>query len=143
KMWPRRRSQDRVGTAHRNRIGGQDPPYDCPMPGLIPRCQVVPLPDDQVSFEIDGRERLRWHFGSRYPRPFFYPLIGPSGAPLTRMGHPGDAGHDHHRSIWLAHNQVAGQDFWADTSKTRIRQKRWLAYQDADSEAALAVLIGW
>jgi hypothetical protein len=113
------------------------------MAQLIPRCQVVPLPDDQASFEIDGRQRLRWHFGSHYPRPFFYPLVGPSGAPLTRMGHPGDAGHDHHRSIWFAHNQVATQDFWADTSKTRIRQKRWLAYQDGDFEAAMAALIGW
>jgi len=113
------------------------------MPRPIPRHQVVPLPDDQVSFQIDGRERLRWHFGARYPRPFFYPLIGPSGTPLTRMGHPGDAGHDHHRSIWFAHHQVAGHDFWSDNSKTHIRQKRWLAYQDGDAEAAMAVLTGW
>ncbi len=109
----------------------------------IPRCQVVPLPDDQASFQIDGRERLRWHFGTRYPRPFFYPLIGPTGTPLTRMGHPGDSGHDHHRSIWFAHHDVAGHSFWADGAKTHIRQKRWLAYQDGDAEAAMAVLIGW
>jgi hypothetical protein len=109
----------------------------------ISRCQVIPLPDHQASFQIDGRERLRWHFGAHYPRPFFYPLVGPSGAPLTRMGHPGDSGHDHHRSIWFAHHDMAGQSFWADGGKTHVRQKRWLAYQDGDAEAAMAALIGW
>src|SRR5918993_1393514 len=72
------------------------------MPFTFPRCEVVPLPDHQASFRIDGAERLRWHFGPSYPRPFFYPLVGPSGTPLTRMGHPGDPGHDHHRSVWFA-----------------------------------------
>lgn len=113
------------------------------MPLPIPRCQVVPLPDHQVSFQIDGTERLRWHFGSSYPRPFFYPLVGPSGSVLTRMGHPGAPDHDHHRSIWFSHNKVLGIDFWSDRSPARIRQKSWLAYQDSDQEAAMAVLLGW
>lgn len=109
----------------------------------FPRCQIVPLPEDQVAVEIDGIERLRWHFGSGYPRPFFYPLRGPSGAALTRMGHPGAANHDHHRSIWFAHHKVVGIDFWGDNSPARIRQKQWLAYQDGDEEAVMAVLLGW
>jgi hypothetical protein len=113
------------------------------MPYVQPRCEVVPLPDDQVSIRVAGTERLRWHFGAHYPRPFFYPLIGPSGSALTRMGHPGAANHDHHRSIWFAHNKVLGIDFWADTSKAFIRQKHWLCYQDGNDEAALAVALGW
>lgn len=107
------------------------------------RCQLVPLPDYQVSFQIDGVERLRWHFGPSYPRPFFYPLIGPSGAPLTRMGHPGAPNHDHHRSLWFAHAKVLGIDFWSDTTAARIRQKSWLHYQDGDAEAVMAVQLGW
>jgi hypothetical protein len=113
------------------------------MPEAVPRCQTLPLPDHQVSFQIDGRERLRWHFGEKYARPFFYPLAGPSGTPLTRMGHPGDSGHDHHRSIWFAHQNVAEHDFWSDGTKNVVRQKRWLAYQDSDREAAMAVVISW
>ena len=35
----------------------------------FPRCQLLPLPDHQVSFQVDGVERLRWHFGPAYPRP--------------------------------------------------------------------------
>lgn len=109
----------------------------------FPRCQVVPLPDHQVSFQVEGVERLRWHCGPSYPRPFFYPLAGPSGSPLTRMGHPGAPNHDHHRSVWFAHAKVLGIDFWSDTTRARIRQKMWLAYQDGEDEATMAVRLGW
>ena len=44
------------------------------------RCEVLPLPDHQVSFSIDGVEKLRWHFGDQYPRPFFYPFNGTIGS---------------------------------------------------------------
>ena len=109
----------------------------------FPRCQIVPLPDHQVSFQIDGRERLKWHFGPSYPRPFFYPLIGPSGSALTRMGHPGAPNHDHHRSIWFAHAKVLGIDFWSDNTTARIQQKMWLVYEDGDNEAVMACWLGW
>lgn len=108
-----------------------------------PRCQVVPLPGNQVAFAVDGRERLRWHAGHDAPRPFFFPLTGPSGFPLTRMGHPGAPNHDHHRSIWFAHHKVLGMDFWSDTSDTAIKQLAWLAYEDGDQESRMAVELGW
>jgi Family of unknown function (DUF6807) len=113
------------------------------MPNTIPRCQVVPQDSHQASFTVDGVERLRWHFAAEYPRPFFYPLVGPSGAVLTRMGHPGAPDHDHHRSIWFAHEKVLGINFWTDNTPARVRQKQWLAYQDSDEEAVMAVLLGW
>lgn len=113
------------------------------MPYHLPRCQVIPVPDHQASFVIDSQERLRWHFGPNYPRPFFFPFYGPSGATLTRMGHPGAPNHDHHQSIWFAHHKVLGIDFWANGLPPRIRQKEWLAYVDGDNEALLAVKLGW
>ncbi len=108
-----------------------------------PRCQIVPLPNRQVAFGVDGRERLRWHAGEDSPRPFFFPLIGPSGFPLTRMGHPGAPDHDHHRSIWFAHHKVLGINFWGDNDGTQIRQTRWMAYDDGDAEARMAVELEW
>ena len=75
------------------------------------RCQIIPEPNHEVSVQIDGRERLRWHAGTQYTRPFFYPLIGPSGASLTRIGHPGASNHDHHKSVWFAHQQSARHRF--------------------------------
>jgi hypothetical protein len=113
------------------------------MPYQVPRCQVVPLPDAQVSVQINGQERLRWHHGSQYSRPFFYPLNGPGGASLTRIGHPGAPNHDHHRSIWFAHAKVLGIDFWSENTPARIRQRQWLCYEDGDEEALLAVLLDW
>ena len=109
----------------------------------VPRCQIIPLPDHQALFQIDGAERLRWHFGPSYPRPFFFPFVGPSGSSLTRMGHPGAANHDHHRSVWFAHNSVTGVDFWSDRTEARIRQKHWICYIDGEDEAIMATLLGW
>ena len=114
-----------------------------PMFTKSPRCQIVPLPNHEVAFGIDGNERLRWHASPTAPRPFFFPLIGPSGLPLTRMGHPGAPNHDHHRSIWFAHHKVLGIDFWSDNTDARIRQTEWMCYEDGDNACRMAVTLGW
>ncbi len=108
----------------------------------LPFCQIIPLPNHQVSVHIDQTERLRWHFGPHYPRPFFFPFNGPSGESLTRMGHPGAENHDHHRSVWFAHEKVEGVNFWSD-GESRIRQLHWLVYEDGDEQAILATRLGW
>ena len=108
-----------------------------------PRCQIIPLPDQQVAFVVDGRQRLCWHASPDAPRPFFYPLLGPAGFPLTRMGHPGAPNHDHHRSIWFAHHKVLGIDFWSDNTTARIQQQQWLAYDDGESDARMAARLVW
>jgi hypothetical protein len=108
-----------------------------------PRCELLPLPDHQVSFLHEGIEKTRWHFDPQDPRPFFFPFNGPSGSSLTRMGHPGAQNHDHHRSIWFAHAKVEGVDFWSENTKARIVQKHWLAYEDGDAESIMASLLGW
>ncbi|MCH1505004.1 MAG: PmoA family protein [Verrucomicrobiales bacterium] len=108
------------------------------------RCELVPLPNHQVSFRIDGMEMTRWHYGPDYPRPFFYPFNGPSGVSLTRMGHPGASDHDHHRSVWFAFHKVNDDlNFWADGTGTQIRQKQWFAYKDGDDEAIMACALGY
>ena len=112
-------------------------------PFALQRCELLPLPEHQVSFKIDGVEKTRWHFGPEYPRPFFYPFTGPSGVSLTRMGHPGAQNHDHHRSVWFAHNSVNGQNFWSDGTGTQVRQRLWYGYRDGDDEAIMATACGW
>jgi hypothetical protein len=92
---------------------------------------------------VEGTERLRWHFSKAHPRPFFYPLNGPSGRSLTRIGHPGAPNHDHHRSVWFAHHDVLGIDFWSDQTPSFIRQQEWLCYQDGQEEAVMACRLGW
>ncbi len=107
------------------------------------RCEVLPLPSHQTVFLCDGVETLRWHHDPAEPRPFFFPFMGPSGTSLTRMGHPGAPDHDHHDSIWFAHNKVDGVNFWANDTGAKIRQKQWFAYEDGDQESRMAVELGW
>lgn len=109
----------------------------------LSRCEVLPLPARQVSLRIDGLEKTRWHFGHDSPGPFLYPFNGPSGVSLTRMGHPGAENHDHHRSIWLACQDVNGLDFWASGQGNQIRQKYWYCYRDGNEEAVMASRLGW
>ena len=109
----------------------------------VPRMQVLPLPHDEASIERDGQEIARYHFSPQDRRPFLYPIIGPSGKSLTRMGHPRDpVGHSHHNSVWIAHNDVDGISFWADTGKGRIVQKK-VRYEDTDEEALIQAENAW
>ncbi|MEZ5943428.1 MAG: PmoA family protein [Planctomycetaceae bacterium] len=109
----------------------------------LDRCQVIPEEGHRASFRVAGRELVRWNYGMEYPRPFFYPVLGPSGVPLTRMGHPGASNHDHHRSVWFAHNKLLGIDFWSDLHEPQIRQRQWFAYEDGADFARMSVLLGW
>jgi Family of unknown function (DUF6807) len=36
-----------------------------------------------------------------------------------------------------------GVNFWGDNTAARVRQKQWLAYQDGDDEAVMAVRLAW
>jgi hypothetical protein len=108
--------------------------------------QVLPLPQGQASIERDGAEISRCYFGPELFRPFLYPLVGPGGKSLTRMGHPRDPnGHSHHNSVWVSHHDVGGVAFWNDakSSTGRIVHQRVLRYEDADDEALIEVQNAW
>lgn len=112
----------------------------------VPQMQVLPLPGNEASVEREGHEISRYHFGPELYRPFLYPLIGPTGKSLTRMGHPRDPnGHSHHNSLWVSHHDVGGVGFWNDaaTSKGRIVHRRVNRYEDADDEALIEVINAW
>ncbi len=105
-------------------------------PKPVPRMQALPLPESQVSFQRDGAEVTRLYFSKELNRPFIYPVIGPSGRSLTRMGHPRDPeSHSHHNSIWISHQNVNGTSFWEDRSGARIVHQRVLRFEDSDQEA--------
>ncbi|MBL4883094.1 MAG: PmoA family protein [Planctomycetaceae bacterium] len=107
------------------------------------RYEIVPQANQEASFQVDGVEKLRWHFGKQAPRPFFYPFCGPSNVSLTRIGHPGVGNHDHHRSVWFAHHKVLGINFWSDNTEAVVRQREWLRYRDGQNEASMAVKLDW
>jgi hypothetical protein len=106
--------------------------------------QVIPLPGSQASFCRDGVELTRVYFGHDLRRPFLYPVIGPSGRSLTRMGHPHDPeSHSHHNSVWVAHDSVAGESFWSDQGPGRIVHQRVIRFEDSDERADLVTVNYW
>lgn len=110
----------------------------------VPRMQALPLPLDQASLQRDGVELARYYFAPQLRRPYLYPIIGPSGRSLTRMGHPhATASHSHHNSVWVSHNDVNGDVFWADNGPGRIVTQWIVEYQDADAEASIVSLNHW
>ena len=66
-------------------------------------------------------------------QPFFYPIVGPTGAKMTRnypmvKGIKGESDdHPHHQSLWLAHGNVNGVDFWHD-KKAKIQAGKTQAF---------------
>jgi hypothetical protein len=117
---------------------------DLPGARPVPAMQVLPLPYDQASFQHDGEELTRYHFGASLQRPFLYPLAGPEGRSLTRMGHPRDpVTHSHHNSVWIAHQNVGGVNFWEDNPKGHIVCRRIEQYEDGADSAWLLGVNAW
>lgn len=115
-----------------------------PEPKPVPRLQIVPIPYDQASFERDGEEITRYHFGPQLERPFLFPVVGPAGRSLTRMGHPRDPeGHSHHNSVWMSHVDVAGVDFWSDKRLGTVRHKRIVSCEDEGERSLLTAENEW
>ena len=109
----------------------------------VPPMQVIPLPDDRASIQRDGRELTVYHFGPALRRPFLFPVAGPAGRSLTRMGHPHDpVTHSHHNSIWVAHHDVDGESYWDDRGPGRIVHRKIVRSDDGE-EAGIVALNAW
>jgi hypothetical protein len=113
-------------------------------PSDFPRVQAIPELD-RASLRIDGVERAGYEFGQGRSRPFLFPILGPSGALLTRIGHPNPIGHEHHKSVWFGHEKVAGINFWAEPTHTdvQVRHERVVLYQDGPDWAGLVADLSW
>ena len=115
-------------------------------PKPIPEMQALPLPHDEVSIQNKGTELLRFHFGNELRRPFIYPVNGPSGLSLTRLGHPHDPhGHSHHNSVWISHHMINEIDFWGDRgeNKGRIVHQKVDSLEDSDIHAGVVSSSLW
>ena len=85
--------------------------------------QITKL-EDRLRVEINGQLFTEYFFKD-VPRPYCYPLVGPGGARMTRNWpmnsvlelEPDQNDHKHHRSLWFAHGEINGQDFWSEDKK--------------------------
>lgn len=94
--------------------------------------------DGKLVIEIGGRPFAEYHY-QNVPKPFLYPLIGPGGALMTRdwpmKDVPGEEhDHQHHRSLWFAHGDINGYDFWSESEKAgkTVHQKFELIQSGAE-----------
>ncbi len=85
---------------------------------------------DAVCVEVDGKLFTKYEYKSA-DRPFFYPVIGPTGVNITRhwpmkkdvKGEQTD--HAHHRGLWYVHGDVNGHDFWSEGRGPKIVQQKF------------------
>lgn len=95
----------------------------CALLGLLSACAGVPEPirvvDSGAGLEVqlEGQPFCRYDWTSR-SKPFFFPILGPTGAQMTRRypmvdGIQGEAkDHPHHTGLYFAHGDVNGADLW-------------------------------
>jgi hypothetical protein len=89
--------------------------------------------DNALDFYVGDELVTRYLIASELPKPIFFPLHAPGGAPLTRSypmvkDKPGETkDHPHHQSAWFCHGDIipegielktkikgiAGVDFWS------------------------------
>ncbi|MCX8158008.1 MAG: PmoA family protein [Verrucomicrobiae bacterium] len=117
---------------------------DLPSARPVPALQALPLPLEQISFEYQGRELTRYYYSANLQRPFLYPLNGPAGRSLTRMGHPRDPqSHKHHNSVWISHQNVQGANFWEDFATNQIVHVAMERLEDGEDAAYMVALNEW
>lgn len=103
-----------------------DETHQAVSPAWFARLQIRPqqLLDGRIEIFEDQQPWTTYFAGPRlselptahYRRPFFYPVLGPDGIGLTGFGKPHDPteSHAHHYSLWIAHANVNGADFWSE-----------------------------
>ncbi len=86
----------------------------------LPSCAGSPVTmarhGDSIQVFSRGEPFATVHIAAE-PRPYVWPLYAPGQVPVTR-NHPmaerdgEQSDHPHHQSLWLAHGNVNGFDFW-------------------------------
>ncbi|MAE29049.1 MAG: PmoA family protein [Planctomycetota bacterium] len=109
-------------------------------PAAPPRVELERLPD-RLRFTVNGELFTEYRLTGRFPA--FFPVRNPAGQDMTRAfpfeeRANENQDHPHHRSLWFAHGDMNGVDFWHDES-TVINQRRLL---DSGSDGERAFFTG-
>ena len=89
--------------------------------------------EDRVRVEIGGQLFTEYVFQGA-SRPYCYPVLAADGTPFTRnypmkTGTGEDEDHPHHRSLWFAHSNVNGVDFWNEETGGSPRPKAKIIHE--------------
>lgn len=100
--------------------------------------------EGKIDIEIGGAFFTSYYFGDVI-RPFFHPVIGPTGKSVTRgypmvEGVPGEnSDHHHHRAIYVAHGEVNHADNWSEGANCGKITHR--SFDDVTSGAAYGRIV--
>ena len=104
--------------------------------------------DDKVTVEINGELFTEYRFRDAQ-RPYFYPVVGPTGEPVVRHWPMKDGPHEahdhpHHKSLWYTHGDVNGVDFWTDGDRHgRIVHDRFIQVSSGPEVGVLTSQNRW
>lgn len=97
---------------------------------------------DAVLVTIGGEPFTKYNFQNT-PKPYLYPVLGPGNLPMTR-GFPmhekpyENTDHPHHRSLWWAHGDINGVDFWSESDRAgKIVHERFVTIQSGEQVGIL------
>jgi len=86
----------------------------------LPGVALTEEPDGELAIDIEGNHFTSYRFSADGQRPYFHPLVGPTGQSVTREfpmteGIEGETSdHPHHRGMWTAHGDLNGHDNWLE-----------------------------
>lgn len=102
---------------------------------------------DAAEVSIGGTLFTRYII-SGAPKPYCYPVIGPTGAAVTR-NYPmkeveGEAkDHSHHRSLWFTHGGVNGTDYWAEGKRGKEIHRAFEALESGPVMGRILARTDW
>lgn len=113
-----------------------------------PNAVLVRRVGDDAEIQVNGKLFTRYVTRGAN-KPCFYPLIGPTGVPITRHypmreveGETRD--HPHHRSFWFTHGDVNGVDFWSEGQKAgRTEHASYEALESGPIFGRLRAKVNW
>lgn len=100
-----------------------------------------------VTIKLDGELFTEYRI-DQGPKPILWPIIGPTGAPMTRaypMERVADErkDHPHHRSLWFTHGDVNGVDFWSESGRNGLQVHREFVQVEGGEQARIVTVNDW
>lgn len=108
---------------------------------------TVERSDQGAIVKIDG-ELFTEYVTDMGPKPILWPIIGPTGKPITRA-YPMAEGpneredHPHHRSLWFTHDEVNGVNFWHENDNHGYIKHREFAKLRSGDKAVIVAVNDW
>lgn len=104
--------------------------------------------DADVRVEVNGK-LFTVYLTATGPKPILWPVLGPTGADMTRAYPMKDVAgekhdHPHQRSIWFTHGDVNGVDFWSEMKgHGAIAHREYLRLEESDDQAVISTRNDW